>query len=181
MTRGECSAPGAGTERVENRYEAQRSNAMRDKGPLPGDIIYVHRGVYKHYGVYAGESRVVHFAPLAGAEINAENAVVHETTLEAFLKGGVLAVDHASRAKFPREEIVRRARGCAGSKDYSLIVHNCEHFARWCVTGVYKSRQVEQAADIVVEGLGFVAEVIDGGNTAKTGKKLLSKLKNYLQ
>ena len=151
------------------------------KGPLPGDIVYVNRGVYKHYGVYAGEGRVVHFAPLAGAEINAKNAVIHETTLEEFLKGGVLAIDHASRAKFSQEEIVRRARGCTGSKDYCLVVHNCEHFARWCVTGAYKSRQVEQAKDIIAEGLAFAAGVIDGSDNTKTGKKLLTKLKNYLK
>jgi hypothetical protein len=152
-----------------------------DKCPLPGEIVYVNRGVYKHYGVYAGDGRVVHFAPLAGAEINAENAVVHETTLEAFLKGGVLAVDSASRAKFSREEIVRRARRSAGSKDYCLVVHNCEHFARWCVTGVYKSRQVEQAQDIIVDGLSLVAGIIDGSDTAKTSKKFLSKLNKYLK
>jgi hypothetical protein len=152
-----------------------------NKNPLPGDIVYVNRGVYKHYGVYAGDGMVVHFAPLAGAEINAENAVIHETTLEGFLKGGVLVVDRASRAKFSRQEIVRRARGCIGSKDYCLVVHNCEHFARWCVTGVYKSRQVEQAQDIVVDGLSLVAGVIDGSDTEKTSKKLLSKLKKYLK
>jgi hypothetical protein len=152
-----------------------------NKNPLPGDIVYVNRGVYKHYGVYAGEGRVVHFAPRAGAEISAENAVIHETTLEGFLKGGILAVDSASRAKFSPQEIVRRARGCIGSKDYCLVVHNCEHFARWCVTGAYISKQVEQVKDIIAEGISLMAGVIDGSDTEKTSKKLLSKLKNYLK
>jgi hypothetical protein len=47
---------------------------LPNSAPAPGDVIYVNRGAYKHYGVYAGEGRVVHFAPLAGAEISAENA-----------------------------------------------------------------------------------------------------------
>ena len=35
---------------------------MTEKNPEPGDIIFVNRGLYKHYGVYVGNNRVVHFA-----------------------------------------------------------------------------------------------------------------------
>jgi len=33
--------------------------------------------------------RVIQFAPYAGAEISAKNAVIHETNLANFLKGGL--------------------------------------------------------------------------------------------
>ena len=28
----------------------------------PGDILYINRGLYKHYGIYAGNSIVIHYA-----------------------------------------------------------------------------------------------------------------------
>jgi hypothetical protein len=146
----------------------------------PGDILYVSRGLYKHYGIYAGDGKVIHFAPLAGAEINAENAVIHETSLENFLKDGTLAVDKKAKAKFSRQKIVERARSQIGSKKYDLVFNNCEHFARWCKTGIYESNQVNSAIDIVVEGVAYAAELINGSENPKRGKRLLSKLTDYL-
>jgi hypothetical protein len=146
----------------------------------PGDILYVSRGLYKHYGIYTGGGKVIHFAPLAGAEINAENAVIHETDMENFLKGGILKIDKKSKAKFSRLEIVERARSQIGSKGYNLVFLNCEHFARWCKTGVYESDQVNSAIDIAVEGVAYAADIISGSNNPEKGKKLLTKLANYL-
>ena len=148
--------------------------------PNPGDIIYVHRGFYKHYGVYAGDGKIIHFAPLAGKEINAENAVVHETNPENFLKGGVLRIDRKSEAKFSGQEIVERARSQIGGKSYNLVFFNCEHFARWCKTGVYESDQVNAAIDVAAEGVVYLADLISGGNNPESGKKLISKLTDYL-
>ena len=145
-----------------------------------GDILYVNRGFYKHYGVYAGDGKVIHFAPLAGKEINAENAVVHETSLGNFLKGGVLQIDNKSKANFSRQEIVERARSQIGAKSYNLVFSNCEHFARWCKTGVFESEQVYAAIDVVVEGVAYVADLISGKNNPESGKKLISKLTDYL-
>ena len=145
-----------------------------------GDILYVHRGFYKHYGVYVGYGKVIHFAPLAGKEINAENAVVHETNLDNFLKGGVLRIDRKSEAKFPRSEIVERAWSEIGTRSYNLVFANCEHFARWCTTGVNESEQVNTAIDIAVEGVNLVADLLSGRNNPASGKKLMSKLIDYL-
>jgi hypothetical protein len=145
-----------------------------------GDILYVHRGLYKHYGVYAGDGKVIHFAPLAGKEISAENAVVHETNLGGFLKGGVLQIDNRSKANFSRQEIVERARSQIGTKSYNLVFSNCEHFARWCKTGVYESEQVIAAIDVVVEGVNLVADLINGSNNSKSGEKFISKFIDYL-
>jgi len=158
-----------------------RNNIIRTIDDIqPGDILYVHRGVYKHYGVYAGDGRVIHFAPLSGAEINAENATIHETNLGNFLKGGVLRVDRKSRAQFPRQEVVERARSQIGSKRYDLVFNNCEHFARWCITGVHESDQVSSAIDLAVEGVNYVADLISGEKNPESAKKLLSKLTDYL-
>ena len=145
-----------------------------------GDILYVHRGLYKHYGVYAGDGKVIHFAPLSGKEIKAENAVVHETTLGNFLKGGILKIDNKSKAMFPRQKIVERARSQIGKKSYNLVFYNCEHFANWCKTGVYESDQVNSAIDVAVEGAIYAIELIKGEGDPERGKKLISKLMDYL-
>ncbi|MBQ7417895.1 MAG: lecithin retinol acyltransferase family protein, partial [Acidaminococcaceae bacterium] len=36
--------------------------------PLPGDVIYVKRmgDLYRHYGIYAGNNRVIHYAGHGG-------------------------------------------------------------------------------------------------------------------
>ena len=145
-----------------------------------GDILYVHRGLYKHYGVYAGDGKVIHFAPLTGKEIKAENAIVHETTLGNFLKGGVLQIDKKSKAKFSCSEIVERARSQIGNKSYNLVFFNCEHFARWCTSGVCESDQVNAALDVAVEGVVYIANLISGNTNHESGKKFISKLADYL-
>jgi len=147
----------------------------------PGDILYVNRGIYKHYGVYTGDGKVIHFAPLAGTEINAENAVIHETTLKNFLKDGTLSIDKKIKAITSRRKIVERARSQIGKKSYNLAFNNCEHFAHWCKTGVCESNQVHSVIDIVVEGVAYTAELINGSDNPKHGKRLLSKLTNYLR
>ena len=55
-----------------------------------GDVIGVRRWqiadtnlqIYKHYGIYAGDNLVIHFAPDESGE-----RIIHETTMEKFLDG----------------------------------------------------------------------------------------------
>ena len=126
------------------------SNTIR-----PGDVISVARTVlhikklYRHYGVYVGNNRVVHFTALGrGCEINPWLAYVQETTLEAFLAGGEYTVEPCRFSTFERSVIVERARSFVGKGKgtYNLFINNCEHFAVWCATGDYHSSQVEAVA-----------------------------------
>jgi len=41
--------------------------------------------------------------------------------------------------------------------------------------------KVNSAIDIVVEGVSYAAELINGSGNSKTGKRLLEKVKNYLE
>jgi len=50
-----------------------------------GDVIFVNRGTYLHYGVYIGDHKVIHFAPRNGGE-----ACIHETSLGTFLTNDLL-------------------------------------------------------------------------------------------
>ena len=112
-----------------------------------GNILFVDNyfagfNTYQHYGVYIGNGKVIHFAPLEGQEISMENGIIHESTLESFLNGRALQIDKNVEKRFSEDEIVKRARSRLGEKGYSLITNNCEHFARWCVTGENISYQV---------------------------------------
>jgi len=115
-----------------------------------GDVIYVNRGLYQHYGIYNNDKSVIHFSPDQGKEISPENAYIRETSLLEFLDGGNLEIDHSVKPVFPQEEIARRALRLVGTnlKKYKLLSFNCEHFAFWCATGRLKSKQVEKGATI---------------------------------
>ena len=146
-----------------------------------GDVLYINRGLYKHYGVYIGGEKVIHFAPLEGAEINAKNAVIHEIDLKSFLRGGTPEVDKKLKAKFDRKKIVERARSQIGSKGYNLVFGNCEHFAQWCKTGSHESNQVNDAVEIVTEGVIHAINVFQGKADVNDGKRILSKLQKFFK
>jgi len=129
-------------------------NYMFDKLTV-GSVLFVDNYIaglnaFQHYGVYIGNERIIHFAPQEGQELNIanlqesfESAIIHETTLEKFLNGRALQIDLNIEKKFSENEIIRRARSRINEKGYDLFLNNCEHFARWCVTGESVSYQVK--------------------------------------
>jgi len=125
----------------------------------PGDILAVNRGLYTHYGVYVGRNSVIHFAPKHGFELNPKDAYIQETTLENFHKNGIPRVDTKSTARYAPEEIAMRARACLGSNkgEYNLVFNNCEHFARWCASGIAESYQVKNAVTAAAIGTAAIA------------------------
>jgi len=137
---------------------------MKNEELRPGDIIFTDRFLYRHYGIYAGHDRVIHYSSRNGDFGN--DVCVRETSMKRFVKGGSyqIAEFDAKQGKekcFSREETVSRARSRIGKKGYNLLFNNCEHFALWCKTGVNKSDQVEKTlcavlllgAAVVVTGL----------------------------
>jgi hypothetical protein len=150
----------------------------RINSPQRGDIIYTDRGLYKHYGVYVGGKSVIHFAPKNGFEINPKDAYIQRTSLDDFLKDGTLLIDKDSPAKYSPEETAERAQSCLGTKkgEYNLVFHNCEHFARWCKSGVAESRQVQNAVTALAVGAAVAAAAaitavaIDALSEKKDGK-----------
>jgi hypothetical protein len=123
-----------------------------------GDVIYVNRGLYKHYGIYNNNKSVIHFSPDQGKEISPENAYIRETSLKEFLSGGDLEINRSIKPVFSPDEIVHRALRLVGTnlKKYKLLSFNCEHFAFWCATGKLKSKQVEKGMAIT-GGITLVA------------------------
>jgi hypothetical protein len=133
---------------------------MKPIKPLQaGDIIFTDHILIRHYGVYAGKCRVIHYAGENG--IFDANIGIREISLKQFAKDGKYGVvqfsgKHTWAKQFSGKETVRRARSRIGEKSYNLIFNNCEHFALWCKTGKSKSRQVEKAATIAIV-LGTIA------------------------
>ena len=141
-----------------------------------GDVIYVNRGLYQHYGIYNHDRSVIHFSTDSGAEISTTNAYIRETTLWEFLKGGNLKVDYSIRPLYSPKQIVNRARSLIGScrTEYNLVFYNCEHFTHWCAAGELKSKQVNKglavAGGIGIAVLGSLVfkNIFDSGKSNRT-------------
>lgn len=123
---------------------------MKPKDLKPGDHLKVSNPLYDHVGIYEGcidgVHYVIHFTePTTNA--GKRNAVVACTTWEEFAKGRTVHVVN-SEAKYPGEEIVRRARSKIGVRGYNFITNNCEHFVSWCRTNVARSPQATAAITV---------------------------------
>lgn len=138
---------------------------MTKTRPAPGDIIFAHRGLYKHYGVYIGNGTVIHFAGDASHEISARDAFVQKTSLKDFLKGAAVQTDPVRKGAFSPKQTVMRAMQAIGSckGSYHLCFNNCEHFANWCKYGKRISEQVHQYTNALAQA----AVCIVGGMLVK--------------
>jgi len=130
------------------------------KAPRKGDVLYVDKMLYRHYGIYEGNNFVIHYAVQDGS-FKKKNAVVHETSLEQFANGFPVKIFRFQPGQsLSPYEVVENARSRIGEKCYNLLFNNCEHFAVWCKTGVHGSSQV----DAVIERLViFVTKEVKGG------------------
>lgn len=125
--------------------------------PLPGDVIYVKRmgDLYRHYGIYAGNNRVIHYAGNGGDW--GDDVSIHEAPLREFLQGArrFAVCEFKTHCEisgyhlYTREETLQRAYRRLGERNYNLITNNCEHFAIWCRTGISSSSQVKEAGKTI--------------------------------
>jgi len=106
-----------------------------------GDHIFVRRVGYTHHGVEVDDGMVIHFTGAPGSKTD---AAIRREPIDQFLNGGRLEVREYAR-RLDARETVARAESRLGESGYNLFANNCEHFARWCVTGDHKSAQVAGA------------------------------------
>ena len=106
-----------------------------------GDHIRAKRRGYWHHGIDCGDGTVIHYS---GVREEKRDALVRRTSLADFAKGGSVEVVKHAHAADP-DEVVRQAESRVGERRYRLFRNNCEHFARWCVTGKSRSAQVSRA------------------------------------
>ena len=115
----------------------------------PGDILRVNTGRYYHFGIYAGDETVIHFAgPDPHTLTDASLAAVRKDPLERFAMGKPLEVRDYSLAeklrKNPPKKVIETAESQLGRTGYDIIYNNCEHFVNKCVFGIPYSTQIDE-------------------------------------
>ena len=114
--------------------------------PVPGlsrgSHVCVDRpGGIRHDGIYLGDGQVIHMASMPGEIKDKRGAQVQLATFAAFAAGQPVTVRPYAYADDP-DVIIERAMSRLGDGEYNLVFNNCQHFARWCVTGERLSEQV---------------------------------------
>ncbi|MCZ7537167.1 MAG: lecithin retinol acyltransferase family protein [Acidimicrobiia bacterium] len=145
-----------------------------------GDHVFVKRWWYTHHGVEVADGMVVHFTGTPGSK---RGATIRRDSLDAFASGGVVKVRPYQQRCDP-SEAVELAESKLGESGYHLYANNCEHFARWCVTGRHKSSQVARvnaaggvvasASAAAAGGVGVVSAV--GAAVGLSGPGIMSGL-----
>ena len=114
--------------------------------PVRGDIVFAVRclGLYKHYGIYIGNDEVVHFSHYKN-ESNKDTRII-KTSLQEFVNGDPAYIEgvEKGRPSNSNEETAKKAEKLIGSyaMGYSVIFHNCEHFANYCKYNENGSSQI---------------------------------------
>ena len=135
----------------------------------PGDVICVERwgSLYRHYGVYVGNRKVVHYAGKVGDWDN--DVAVREVSMKDFLQDAttymICEFPQQSNLQnyhlYSNKETVKRAYSRLGERRYDLFTNNCEHFAVWCRTNISFSIQAEQAGSVFKRIAGVVKYILD--------------------
>lgn len=71
-----------------------------------GDVIFAQDVLYRHYGIYEGDGKVIDFSSSKGHETDASDACIREKSLSAFAKGRECSVDDSVEQKFSPTETV---------------------------------------------------------------------------
>jgi hypothetical protein len=128
-----------------------------------GDHLYVRRGLrYSHHGIDCGDGSVIHHV---GPR---RTRVIARTSLEEFAAASQVRVRAYDR-RVSADEAIRNAESRLGSRDYSLVRNNCEHFAAWCCTGRATSAQVRRWVLVQSAVATFVAAQTMGAPLALAG------------
>jgi hypothetical protein len=114
-----------------------------------GDHLVTPRFGYSHHGVHVAKDRVVHYSGFSKGPFTGP---VQEVSWAEFANGRPVSVMAHGDRPFSRAEVARRARCRLGEDLYGLTSMNCEHFARWCVTGKHRSRQTDTGAVLASAG-----------------------------
>jgi hypothetical protein len=131
-----------------------------------GDHLKASRDGYHHDGLDCGDGTVVHYAAEPGG--SKTTACVRISSMDEFAGGGGVSVQ--KYANYDREAAMSRAMSRLGESEYDLAVNNCEHFARWCITGEHRSEQVTTVISTgAVVGIPASAASIGKGLVAGLG------------
>ncbi|XP_033098302.1 keratin-associated protein 13-2-like [Anneissia japonica] len=113
---------------------------MADALLFPGDLVSVPCAILgNHFGVYIAPGVVMH--------LMGDGDPVSRTSLNDFKGDSTTFVIESCPSNIDRNDVIERALVYEykqfRDQDYNVKSNNCEHFARWCLTGVARSLQVE--------------------------------------
>lgn len=121
-----------------------------------GDHIYTVRRGYAHEGIDCGDGTVLHYSGRPWQRNH--TACVERITMREFSRGKpVHVVSYDGQFRFDGDETVRRAESRLGERSYNVLTNNCEHFARWAVSGEARSTQVNTVGVTLGLTLGLTA------------------------
>lgn len=119
-----------------------------------GDHIVLRRRGYTHHGIDMGDGSVIHYA---GAPWRKGDTSIVRWTLSQF--AGDSAVSSLPHSTDP-DIVCARAESRLGEDDYHVLARNCEHFARWCVEGEWRSPQIATASVLLGLAVGLGSAVL---------------------
>lgn len=117
--------------------------------PTPGSMIRVGLGTIYHFGIYISDDEVIQFglAPSVRGLLKDSEVEVLASDIDTFLAGGFLEVAEFERKERKThrkpKEVIAYARKKLGTRGYSILYNNCEHFAYECLTGEHISHQAD--------------------------------------
>ncbi|KAH7704518.1 hypothetical protein AAVH_28293 [Aphelenchoides avenae] len=123
----------------------------------PADKVLIERTVNTGY---FGPMKVTHYGIYVGPMENGVPSVVENTIhsgtqvvpLEHFKNHGInfRYESHTPEASsFTQDEVIGRALSHVGESYYDFFHKNCEHFADWCWTDQWRSKQVQAGVKLV--------------------------------
>lgn len=131
-----------------------------------GDHIWVWRKGYKHHGIDLGDGSVAQYSGLADGLRSGPVSIV---PMRRFRRGKRVHTVLYKHRPYSSDETCVRARSRVGEECYSFFANNCEHFARWCVTGEARSQQVERGVGIANKAQAVASGAGAVGIVSKTG------------
>lgn len=120
-----------------------------------GDLLKSPRPLYAHYGVYLGAGLVLEFAGERAKEI--ATARPRLSSFESFADGQpVFIVEHANCST--GDIYARAVEVQNGQPRYNLWSFNCEHLARYVMSGQRVSKQTDNVVLLgILAGIGWLA------------------------
>lgn len=114
-----------------------------------GDIIYVNHLLYKHFGIYINDDYIIHYDGKQD-DLLLRDMCVRTTDIERFLnEKEYYKIKVLKNEKYTPDEVVKRAKSKLGSRNFNIVLNNCEHFTNWCKTGNRKSSQVNLVFSVI--------------------------------
>ena len=140
----------------------------------PGDHVAWHRPLgYWHHAIVVRCSslvdttvRVIHYAEPT-AESTCKGKVVEDWIDMCKQRGDLYRLEYKPETVFDSDKVIERARTRLNEVQYNVFDNNCEHFARWCKTGIGMSEQVESFTS-TLKRLSQKTIVNIGAKTART-------------